>query len=228
MKALWSELLSTVSQHLQWIRACELHRPSPHTSRPRQNCLMCRRVNCQICSAAGEYKIILLVLPYCVKSAESNLFSPLSHYLEHKTLLITWIRRVGWSWYLSFSTTKITFSLCLLSFRQKHLERLQKSAVKDSLELLVMFPSLAVLDWVFGIMRRSLLLNIVQNMYIDPEWVASEYLKRCKKGAWKKENTVDALKCFNLERILTASQFNLETPDEVGMEKYMEGFQLGV
>ena len=91
-----------------------------------------------------------------------------------------------------------------------------------------MFPSLAVLDWVFGIMRRSLLLNIVQNMYIDPEWVASEYLKRCKKGAWKKENTVDALKCFNLERILPASQFNLETPDEVGMEKYMEGFQLGV
>ena len=83
-----------------------------------------------------------------------------------------------------------------------------------------MFPSLAVLDWVFGIMRRSLLLNIVQNMYIDPEWVASEYLKRCKKGAWKKENTVDALKCFNLERILTASQFNLETPDEVGMEKH--------
>ena len=52
-----------------------------------------------------------------------------------------------------------------------------------------MFPSLAVLDWVFGIMRRSLLSNIVQHMYIDPEWVASEYLKRCKKGAWKKENT---------------------------------------
>ena len=76
--------------------------------------------------------------------------------------------------------------------------------------------------------RISMLSNIVQNMYIDPEWVASEYLKRCKKGAWKKENTVDALKCFNLERILTASQFNLETPDEVGMEKYMEGFQLGV
>eukprot|EP00956_Cyclotella_meneghiniana_P035260 scaffold113042_cov68-Cyclotella_meneghiniana.AAC.1 len=57
-------------------------------------------------------------------------------------------------------------------------------------------------------------------MYTDPEWVASEYLKRCKKGAWKKENTVDSLKCFNLERILTASQFNLETPDEVGMEKW--------
>ena len=101
--------------------------------------------------------------------------------------------------------------------------------MKDSLELLVMFPSLAVLDWVFGIMRRSLLSIIVQNMYIDPEWVASEYLKRCKKGAWKKENTVDALKCFYLERILTASQFNLETPDKVGMEKsILERFQLGV
>eukprot|EP00956_Cyclotella_meneghiniana_P027977 scaffold64174_cov50-Cyclotella_meneghiniana.AAC.1 len=76
--------------------------------------------------------------------------------------------------------------------------------------------------------RISMLSNIVQNMYTDPEWVASEYLKRCKKGAWKKENTVDALKCFNLEGILTASQFNLETPEEVGMEKYMEGFQLGM
>eukprot|EP00956_Cyclotella_meneghiniana_P036161 scaffold122439_cov73-Cyclotella_meneghiniana.AAC.1 len=73
-------------------------------------------------------------------------------------------------------------------------------------------------------MRRSLLLNIVQNMYIDPEWVASEYLKRCKKGAWKKENTVDALKCFNLERILTASQFNLETLDEVGWRSTWRDF----
>ena len=165
MKALWSELLSTVSQHLQWIRACELHRPSPHTSRPRQNRLMCRRVNCQICSAAGEYKIILLVLPYCVKSAESNLFSPLSHYLEHKTLLITWIRRVGWSWYLSFSTTKITFSLSLLSFRQKHLERLQKSAVKDSLELLVCANS-----WVKGDKIRGKRLEYVIKRLLTSPW----------------------------------------------------------
>ena len=74
-----------------------------------------------------------------------------------------------------------------------------------------------------------MLSNIVQNVYIDPERVASEYLKKCKKGVWKKK-TVDALKCYNLECILTASQFqfNLQTPDEVGMEKYMEGIQLGV
>ena len=37
----------------------------------------------------------------------------------------------------------------------------------------------------------SMLSNIVQNVHIDPEWVASEYLKRCKKGARKKENTMD-------------------------------------
>eukprot|EP00956_Cyclotella_meneghiniana_P014067 scaffold20871_cov63-Cyclotella_meneghiniana.AAC.1 len=83
-------------------------------------------------------------------------------------------------------TSGLAFQPGLGQVRQKHHERSQKSAVKDSLELL-----------------------------------------RCKKGAWKKENTVDALKCFNLARILTASQFNLETPDKVGMEKYMEEFQLG-
>eukprot|EP00956_Cyclotella_meneghiniana_P036360 scaffold124580_cov36-Cyclotella_meneghiniana.AAC.1 len=77
---------------------------------------------------------------------------------------------------------------------QKHLERLQKSA-----------PCRSRLG-VGNYERISKLPNIVQNMYIDPEWVASEYLKRCKKGAWKKENT--------LERILTASQFNLETPED--------------
>ena len=39
-------------------------------------------------------------------------------------------------------------------------------------------------------------------MYIDKEWVAKEYLRRCKAGAWKKAITIEALKCWNLKRVL--------------------------
>ena len=45
--------------------------------------------------------------------------------------------------------------------------------------------------------------------------------------AWKKENTVESLKCFNLERVLTTAQFDLDTPDRVGMDQYMEGVHMG-
>ena len=38
-----------------------------------------------------------------------------------------------------------------------------------------------------------MLVSILQNVYIDPEIVAKEYLQRCKSGAWKKENTEEAL-----------------------------------
>ena len=44
--------------------------------------------------------------------------------------------------------------------------------------------------------RISMLSVLLNSVYIDPEWVAEEYLHRCKKGAWKKENTVESLKCF--------------------------------
>jgi len=70
-----------------------------------------------------------------------------------------------------------------------------------------------------------MLSHVVQSVYIDPEWVAAEYSRRCKKGAWKKGNTEDSLKCFNLERILTATQYNLDIPDEWRMDQYMEGIE---
>jgi hypothetical protein len=37
-------------------------------------------------------------------------------------------------------------------------------------------------------------------------WVAAEYLRRCKVGTLKKENTLEAVKCWNLEWILDAEQ----------------------
>jgi hypothetical protein len=54
--------------------------------------------------------------------------------------------------------------------------------------------------------RLAMLAFIVHTVYIDDAWVAAEYLRRCKAGAQKKENTVEAGKCWNLERILDAEQ----------------------
>ena len=67
-----------------------------------------------------------------------------------------------------------------------------------------------------------MLSNIIHNVYIDPEWVTAEYLRRCKKGAWSKADTDAALKCHNLEQMINAMKFDLETPEEVGMEEFIE------
>ena len=47
--------------------------------------------------------------------------------------------------------------------------------------------------------------------------MAKEYLRRCKKGAWKKENTEEALKCWNLERIIDADLMGDGKPSQLTM-----------
>ena len=42
----------------------------------------------------------------------------------------------------------------------------------------------------------AMLASIVHTVYIDNAWVAAEYLRRCKAGAWKKENTAEAVTCW--------------------------------
>jgi hypothetical protein len=42
--------------------------------------------------------------------------------------------------------------------------------------------------------------------------------KVSKKGSWKKENTNEALKSWNLERIIDAEQQGKDTPDELRLE----------
>jgi hypothetical protein len=65
----------------------------------------------------------------------------------------------------------------------------------------------------------SLLASIfLASVYIDPKVVATEYLARCKRGAWKKENTVESLKCFNLERMIAAEEMGMPVPDDVEIE----------
>jgi hypothetical protein len=43
-------------------------------------------------------------------------------------------------------------------------------------------------------------------------------LRRCKAGAWKKENTVEAVTCWNLEHILDAEQHGQPMPEELTMD----------
>ena len=70
-----------------------------------------------------------------------------------------------------------------------------------------------------------MLANILRNVYVDPKWVAAEYLRRSKNGAWKKENIVESMKCFNLERILEAEIFGQKCPDDMNLQEYMESLE---
>ena len=42
-------------------------------------------------------------------------------------------------------------------------------------------------------------------------------MRRCKKGAWKKENTEEDLKCWNLERIIDADLMGDGKPSQLTM-----------
>jgi len=59
-------------------------------------------------------------------------------------------------------------------------------------------------------------------LYVDPEMAATEYLRRCKAGLWKKEFAEEALKSWNLERLIEAELFHHPKPDELSMEDLME------
>ncbi len=71
--------------------------------------------------------------------------------------------------------------------------------------------------------RLAMLTSIVQNVFIDDNWVANEYLNRCKKGKWTKQGNDDALKCWNLERIINAEEMGVETPVEMTLGNLMGG-----
>jgi hypothetical protein len=66
--------------------------------------------------------------------------------------------------------------------------------------------------------RLTMLASIVHTVYIDNDWVATEYLRRRKAGAWKKENIVEAVTCWNLEHILDAEQSGQPMPEELIMD----------
>ena len=65
--------------------------------------------------------------------------------------------------------------------------------------------------------RLAMLASIFHTVYIDNAWVAVEYSRRCKAGAWKKENTAEAVTCWNLKRILDSEQRGQPMPEELTM-----------
>ncbi len=66
--------------------------------------------------------------------------------------------------------------------------------------------------------RLAILASIIQSVFIDNHWVAQQHIEQCKKGSWKKENTEEALKCWNLERIIDAEQQGKDAPSELKLE----------
>ncbi len=64
----------------------------------------------------------------------------------------------------------------------------------------------------------AMLASIIQNVYIDNNWVAHQYIERSKKGSLKKESTKEALKYWNLECIIDAEQQGRDIPDELRLE----------
>eukprot|EP00956_Cyclotella_meneghiniana_P017927 scaffold29530_cov42-Cyclotella_meneghiniana.AAC.3 len=63
---------------------------------------------------------------------------------------------------------------------------------------------------------------MLNHVYIDPEWVAEVYMRRCKAKACKTQSTDESLKCFNLEKILESSEvFGMANPNDVSMEEHL-------
>ena len=48
--------------------------------------------------------------------------------------------------------------------------------------------------------------------------IAQQYIEQGKRGSWKKENTEEALMCWNLERIIDAEQQGKDAPSELNIE----------
>ncbi len=75
--------------------------------------------------------------------------------------------------------------------------------------------------------RVAFVASIIQSVYIDNHWVAQQYIERCKKGSWKKEATEEALKCWNLERLIDAEQQGKDAPSELKLEDLLNDKPIG-
>ena len=51
--------------------------------------------------------------------------------------------------------------------------------------------------------------------------VTQEYLCQCNAGSWKKENTLESLKCWNLERILDDEMRMIKSSTEITLEDFV-------
>jgi hypothetical protein len=62
--------------------------------------------------------------------------------------------------------------------------------------------------------RLAMLSSIINKIYIDPEIIATEYLRRCRLKKWNKSDDDDEmLKCWNLELEIEAALDNKPLPE---------------
>jgi hypothetical protein len=66
--------------------------------------------------------------------------------------------------------------------------------------------------------RLAMLSSIIRSIYIDPKWVAEEYLRRGRQKKWKKLDDEEALKGWNLELEIEAELDNEAYALELTME----------
>ena len=69
---------------------------------------------------------------------------------------------------------------------------------------------------------RWMLSQMLWYLYVDPNWVAQEYLRQIKAKTWKLQQDEESLKCFNLEGIFHSEAFGDETPSNVTMKQYLQ------
>ncbi len=67
---------------------------------------------------------------------------------------------------------------------------------------------------------------ILNTIYIDKKWVAEEYLQRCTEETWSKERMEEALKCWNLERVIEAELMGKLEQEELTMEELIQEGQV--
>ena len=72
--------------------------------------------------------------------------------------------------------------------------------------------------------RIALLAKNLPNIYVDDDWVTREYIRRCEQKEWKAEEDAEALKCWNLERLVEAE---LTGGNPIGGELTMEDIAQG-
>ena len=70
--------------------------------------------------------------------------------------------------------------------------------------------------------RLAMLSSLIKNVYIDMDWVAKQYLLRCKRKCWDNNKTVEALKCWNLERIIDADLVGEDAPIEMTYDEFVK------
>jgi hypothetical protein len=65
----------------------------------------------------------------------------------------------------------------------------------------------------------AMLTSLVQDVCIDDNWVANEYLERCKNCQWIKKSDNEASNRWNLERIIDAEEKGTKMPKPTTFEE---------